>query len=41
MNVVPGLHHFAFLGSPIAVRDDIERYTGARVLAARTAFTWS
>ena len=37
--VVPGLHHFAFIGSPSAIRDDIERHTGARVLTAMAAFT--
>jgi hypothetical protein len=35
--VVPGLHHLAVLGAPSTLKDHLEHYTGARVLAARTA----
>ena len=29
---VPSLHHFAILGHPIALRDELERATGVRVV---------
>lgn len=30
--VVPGMHHFAVLGAPNAMKEHLQHYTGARVL---------
>ena len=35
--VVPSLHHLAVLGAPLAMKEHLEHYTGARVITARTA----
>ncbi|HYU84197.1 MAG TPA: hypothetical protein VEK80_05280 [Kribbellaceae bacterium] len=35
--VVPGLHHLGVLGSPAALKEHLEHYTGVRVLTAYTA----
>ncbi len=32
-----GLHHLAVLGAPLAMKEHLEHYTGARVITARTA----
>jgi hypothetical protein len=31
---VPSLHHFAVLGNPVALRDELQRVTGVPVLIA-------